>query len=186
MKINPKKTALLVMDMQDCFCKPGGSLYCPRHVKMIKPMARFIEKMRKRGVQIIYTQDWHDKKDKGKHYRQSEKWGSHCVAGSKEAQILEELKPQKGDYIIKKKTYSGFYKTSLENYLKRNKFDTLLFSGVLTNVCIMHTSFDAAMRDYHVIVLSDLTEAITQKHKTYALDHIKWLYGDVIKSTSIK
>lgn len=176
----------MVMDMQNCFCEKGGSLFCPRHTKIIKPMAKFIDKMRAKGVQIIYTQDWHNLKNQGKHYKQSEKWGAHCLAGTKDAAILDELKPHKGDYIVKKETYSAFYKTGLENYLKRKKIDTILFTGVLTNVCVMHTSFDAAMRDYRIIVLSDLTEAINQKHKTYALEHIKWLYGEVEESSSIK
>lgn len=185
MKINPKKTALIIVDMQDCFCKPGGSLYNPRCKRIINKLEKFRGKMKDRGVKIIYTQDWHSKKQ-GKHYRQSQRWGHHCLAGTEEAKIIEELKPEKDDYVVKKKTYSGFYDTNLEKCLKRKNIDTVLITGALTNVCVLHTASEAALRDLNVIVLEDLTEALNQKGKKNALEHIDWLFGKVLKSSSIQ
>jgi ureidoacrylate peracid hydrolase len=77
------------------------------------------------------------------------------IAGTKNVEIYEGLKPHPGDLVVAKPRYSAFYGTDLEAILRSKNIDTLIISGTVTNVCCDSTARDAFSRDYKVIFLSD-------------------------------
>ncbi|MCD6591998.1 MAG: cysteine hydrolase, partial [Thaumarchaeota archaeon] len=74
--IDPGEAALLIIDVQNDFAKPGGKLYAEGAEKIIQPIKRLLEDARRAGATIIYTQDWHTKGDP-----EFRIWGEHTVAG---------------------------------------------------------------------------------------------------------
>jgi len=81
------------------------------------------------------------------------------IEGTKGGEIVDELKPIEGEYLICKKRWSAFFQTELDNLLKRLGVDQVVVTGVQTPNCIRGTVWDANSLDYEVIVLTDGTGA---------------------------
>lgn len=170
------KTALLIIDMQNDFCKPEAPLFVPNNPEIIPKIKKEIEKAKKENILVIYTQDWHKPDDP-----EFKIWPKHCVTSTEGAEIVEELAPQKGDIIIKKSTYSAFFKTGLENKLKEYGIEILELTGCVTNVCILFTAFDAYKRGYRLVVKKDCLGYVDRKYHEFALNLMEKALGARIK-----
>lgn len=186
MKIDPTRTAFIIVDMQKCFCKPSGSLYSERSEHVIPNIKKFLERARAEDLFIVYTKDAHQQTPSTKHYDEFARWGKHCVKGTGETKIVSELEPREEEEIIEKRTYDAFYETEMDDRLSTNDIETVLVGGVLTNVCVLHTASSASLHDYRSIVLSDCTDALEDAHKQYALEHVDFLFGNVIESDNME
>ena len=126
-------------------------------------------------------------------------WGPHAMKYTEGAKVIDELNPSSSssttdtDYIIPKRTYSAFDGTGLDRALKGvydgKGADTLIITGLHTNICDRHTSYDAFVRGFNIVVAEDGVEAFTEEEHTSGLDYIKRIYGakirkiqDIIKS----
>ncbi len=104
-------------------------------------------------------------------------WPPHAVKGTKGADVVKELKPVKGDIVIEKKTYSGFYNTKLHGILKKMGINSLRLTGCVTQICIMFTASDAVLRDYKVTVVKNGVAGITKEDHDAALRIMKNVLG---------
>jgi nicotinamidase-related amidase len=165
------KTAIIVIDMLNDFVT--GSLKCERAPRIIPNIQRLLNFARKRGMPVIYTNDTHlpgiDE--------EFELWPQHAVVGTKGAEVIDELKPRKGDYVIQKRRYSAFFGTYLDLLLRELKVDTLVLVGLVTNVCIQNTAADAFFRGYRIIVPEDCVEAISEEVQKSGIEYMKTIYG---------
>ncbi|MFB6076648.1 MAG: cysteine hydrolase family protein, partial [Candidatus Nanohaloarchaea archaeon] len=93
MDIDPGTTALIVVDMQRGFCKPDGSLYSERLEAVIPNVRTLLERARDAGMEVVFTQDTHEETFETEHYDEFERWGEHCVRGTIETAIVDELQP---------------------------------------------------------------------------------------------
>ncbi len=174
--LDPKRTAVVVVDMQNDFVKPEGKLFVPAAQDAIEPIARLLKKAREAGVLIIYTQDLHGENDP-----EYEIWGEHVKAGTWGAEIVEELAPQPGDEIVSKPRYDAFYASRMEDLLRtRPEIDTLIITGTVTNICVLHTAGSAALRWYKVVVPKDAVAALSEFDQEAALHQIDFLYKGII------
>jgi len=167
-----QKKALLIVDMQNDFCHPKGSLFLPKNQEIIPKIKKEIEKARKRKIKIIFTQDWHKKNDK-----EFKIWQKHCLEKSWGAEIVKELLPQKDDIVIKKRTYSCFFETNLDQILKKLKIKKLIFCGCVTNICILFSAFDAFKLGYEIFLKKDCLGYLDEKSHRFALDLMKMCFG---------
>ena len=83
------------------------------------------------------------------------------------AEVVDALKTDPSDIIIKKKTYSGFFNTNLEETLKSLNVDEVYLVGVATNICVHYTAADAVLRGFKVYVPWKGTKGITEDDKAY-------------------
>ncbi len=174
--LDPKRTAVVVVDMQNDFVKSTGKLYVPAAQDAVGPIARLLEKARRAGVLIIYTQDLHGEEDPEYHI-----WGEHVKASTWGAEIVEELAPQPGDEIVPKPRYDAFYASRMEDVLRvHREVDTLVITGTVTNICVLHTAGSAALRWYRVIVPKDGVAALSEFDQEAALHQIDFLYKGII------
>ncbi len=180
MALDPDSTAAVVVDMQNGFCHPDGSLYAPPSEEAIGPVNEVIDAAREAGAQVIYTRDTHppEQFEDSHYYDEFERWGEHVVEGSWEAEIIEDLEPREDDHVVEKHTYDAFYRTDLEGYLDTHGLDDLLLCGTLANVCVLHTAASAGLRDYRPIVIEDALGYIEEDHEEYATFHADWLFGE--------
>ena len=178
-RIDPARAAVIVVDMQNDFVHPRGKLFVPDAPKTVPSIARLIGRARARNIPVIYTQDWHMEEDP-----EFKIWGEHAVAGTWGAEIVEDLKPLKGDIVIKKLRYDAFYGTQLEHLLSRVvRRDVLIVVGTVANICVLHTAGSAALRWFDVVVPMDGVSALTQFDLYAALRQIDFLYrGRVVRS----
>jgi len=165
-----KKEALLIIDMLNDFVLPGAPLEVPETRRIIPVIVREAELARAAGKPVIFVCDAHAPDD-----REFSKfgWPPHAVKGTKGAEIIAELTPARGDLVIPKTTYSGFYGTALDKTLKRLGVLSLRLTGDVTHICILFTAADAVLRDYTVSVVEDGIAGITREDHEAAIRIMK-------------
>ncbi|NOX62808.1 MAG: cysteine hydrolase [Chloroflexi bacterium] len=165
---------VLVVDMQNGFVDPAGTLYGGEAVREIIPRIRhIIESEKARGAAIVFTADTHDPDD-----LEFRMWPPHCVRGDWETEIIPELADLARDARIQeKRRYSAFFETDLEAYLQRVRPERVIVTGVATDICVMHTVADLRNRDYEVIVPADAVASFDPEAHAFALKHMEKILG---------
>ncbi len=180
-------TALVVVDMQNGFCKPDGSLYAPGSESAIEPVASLVDRAHRAGARVVFTRDVHppEQFDGNHYYDEFERWGEHVVEGSWDAELVPELEVAEDDHVVEKHTYDAFHDTELDGWLSARDIDDLVVCGTLANVCVLHTAGSAGLRDYRPVLVEDCIGAIEDDHREYALEHADWLFGEVVDSEDV-
>ncbi|MFO7294708.1 MAG: isochorismatase family cysteine hydrolase [Clostridia bacterium] len=168
-----RKKALLVIDMLNDFVKPDGALYIGEAAQRVaKEVEAIIDKARQEGMPVIYICDNHRADD-----AEFNMFKSHCVKGTKGAEIVEELAPQPGDYIIPKRRYSAFFGTDLDATLREMGVSELVLVGVCTNICVLYTAADARMLNYDVTVVRNAVASFSEEAHEFALKEMESTLG---------
>ncbi len=174
--LGKKKTAIIVVDMLNDFVT--GSLRCERADRIVPNLQQLLTAARKSSVYVIYSNDaHHEGLDKELHF-----WGNHAIAGTKGAEVISELVPEKGDFIVPKRRYSGFFQTDLHLLLEELQVETVILTGLHAHMCVRHTAADAFYWGYRIKVPEDGTESFTQEDFEYGLKYLKDVYGAEITS----
>ncbi len=160
--------ALLVIDMLKDFVHKDGALPVEGAAKLVPKINEEIKKFRWRGEPVIFIADSHSEDD-----REFEIWPRHCVKGSEGAEVVAGLDKEDADEVVEKTTYSAFYSTMLEEVLEEKGVTELVLTGVLTDICVMHTAADTAMRGYRVRVLKDCVASSSKENHEWALRHMR-------------
>jgi ureidoacrylate peracid hydrolase len=173
--IDPRDTAVVVVDMQQGFFGPGGAwdragIDVSGAQGVVAPTARVLAAARDAGLPIVYltmgfagpggdTRLWNRER--------RERWvavvgpatpaphGRTLPAGVTDADILAELAPHPGDVVVVKSRHSGFFNTDLHAILQGLGVTTLVFTGGTTSICVEATLRDAYFRDYRCLLLAD-------------------------------
>jgi nicotinamidase-related amidase len=180
-EVDPTTTALVIGDMQNDFVDARGRLSVASSGATVPQVARLRDLARAHAMLVVYTQDWHGEEDP-----EFALWGPHAVGGTWGAEIVRELAPAPQDLVIRKLRYDGFYDTPLEHELRRRQIDTLIVTGTVSNICVLHTAGSAALRWFSVIVPVDAISALTEFDQYAALRQISFLYrGRLVRSAGI-
>jgi nicotinamidase-related amidase len=177
---DPSRTAVVVVDMQNGFCHPDGSLYAPPSADAVDPVTDLVSRARSAGARVVFTRDVHppEQFEDSHYYDEFDRWGEHVVEGSWEAELVEDLAVAEADLVVEKHTYDAFHRTQLEGWLRARGVDDLLFCGTLANVCVLHTAGSAGLRDFRPVLVTDALGYIEADHRDYAVDHADWLFGE--------
>ncbi|MFO8050234.1 MAG: isochorismatase family cysteine hydrolase [Thermoplasmatota archaeon] len=175
-KSAPKKTLLLVLDMQRFFLEPESHAYVPSGRAMIPRLREFIGGFH---GPVIFTK--HVKGSSGNLMRE---WWRDIPEGEL-SEIVPELAPL-AETIIEKEHYSAFHGTELDSMLSSQGIDSVLISGVLTDLCCESTARGAFMRGYRTYFIADLTATATEERHISTLKVISNAFGEVIPSKVIK
>ncbi|HET7479431.1 MAG TPA: isochorismatase family cysteine hydrolase [Rubrobacteraceae bacterium] len=170
------RAAILVIDMLEDFVY--GGLRCERADGILEPLGRLLGRARAAGTPVIFSNDAHLPEID----HEFEVWGPHAVAGTPGAEVIGALAPEDEDYIVPKRRYSGFYGTDLEMLLGELGVDTVVLTGLHTNICVRHTAADAFYRGYKVVVPADAVEAFTEEDQTGGLEYLEKVYGAELTS----
>jgi len=168
------RDALLVTDMLNDFLRPGAPLEVPEARRIVPALRRRIARARRSGELVVYLCDAHKKGD-AEFTRMG--WPPHAVQGTPGAAVVSALSPAPGDVVAEKKTYSGFHRTALDAVLRRNGVRRLTLSGCVTNICILYTAADAAMRGYEVTVDERCVAGLSRRSHDFALDEMERVLG---------
>ena len=178
-EIDLRKTAVIVVDMQNDFGSKGGmfdraGIDISGIQKAVAPTARTLAAARKAGIPIVYLKmgyrpDLSDLGAEGSPNRAVHEFlhvgetvrapdgrkGRMLVRDTWNTDIVDDLKPQAGDTVVYKTRFSGFYNTDLDAILKRRGVTKLIMTGCTTSICVESTIRDAMFRDYSTVLLSD-------------------------------
>lgn len=172
--MNERGKALLVIDMLDDFLQEGAPLEAASARAIVPAVRRRIAAARKKGELVVYVCDAHKRNDP-EFARMG--WPPHAIEGTPGSAVVAALSPEPGDVVVEKRSYSGFYRTGLDAVLKRHKIGAVELCGCVTNICVLHTAADAAMRGYDVVVDSARVAGLDPATHDFALDHMERVLG---------
>jgi nicotinamidase-related amidase len=154
-RVDPARTALVVVDMQNDFVREGGSLLVPDAEATIPVITALLKHARAHGMRVVYSQDTH--RDGDPEWRI---WPEHAREGSWGWEIIDELTPAGDDVVLRKPRYDAFYGTPLDHMLRVWGVDTLVICGTVANICVHYTAASAALRWYEVVIPRDAISAL--------------------------
>jgi len=165
-------TALIVVDVQNDFADPGGSLFVKGSGDVVGMVNGEVRRAIEADAFVVYTQDWHP--ETTQHFaKDGGVWPVHCVAGTWGAEFHPELLVH--GPAVRKGTngedgYSGFTmrdpatgettKTELEALLRRRGIERLVIAGLATDYCVSATALDATRLGFETEVLQDAIAAV--------------------------
>jgi ureidoacrylate peracid hydrolase len=195
--------ALLVIDMQNGFCSPGGSYedygyYIGANLEayreILPNLARLITACREVQIPIFYT----------KHVREASGLDLYtrlhriipkrraeflkipaCVRGTWDAEIINELQPAEVDHIVVKRRDSSFQDTELDLWLRSSYIDTLIITGVDTGICVDNTLMDGFNLGYDIILVKDATASSWKEIAKATIMKVRGSYGWVLKTDKL-
>lgn len=189
-EIDPSRSALIVIDMQNLFVAKGAFLEVPearRRVPMIKRLLNICRKVR---IPIFYTVTVHPRSDlslrvydmfpsvRGKAY----------IPDSTASKIYPEVAPHPGAIIIEKVSWSAFCGTNLNSLLRGTllstgtSIDTLSFCGTVTNVCVESTMRHAYDLNYKVVMVEDACAALEEDLHKATVKNVSYALGRVVST----
>jgi nicotinamidase-related amidase len=167
--------AVIIIDMLKDFVT--GELKCERAQRIVPNLKKLVEAARKHNIPLIYSNDAHYPSD----FEVVHRWGKHAIKGTKGAEVISELRPSARDYVVEKRTYSGFFETGLDQLLRSlyngEGVKTVILCGIHTNICVRHTAADAFFRGYKIIIAKDGVEAFTQEDHEQGLKYLQDVYN---------
>ena len=191
------QSALVVVDMQNAFASKGGMLDIAGHdiskaAEIVAVNKKLIEEARKAGVKIVYLQvgykpdlsdaggplspNYHKELSLRTMRARPELGGQLLIHDTWDWEIVDDLKPQPGDIVIRKSRYSGFAGTTLDNDLRAHNIRYLFFTGIATNVCVESTARDAYFQEYWPIMVED---AMNHAGPDFVRDATLWNFENV-------
>jgi len=188
--LDPARTALVVIDMQNTFCQPGAPAEVPVSRAIVPAINRLSRALRTRGVPVIWVLHANTHREGRSDW---EVFFNHVVADQVRTRTIESLAPGRQavweeletapeDVTVIKNRYSALISgsSSLERVLRNLGIDTLLIAGTKTNVCCEATARDAMMLDFKVVMLTDCCAALSDDEHRATLETIIQQFGDVL------
>jgi nicotinamidase-related amidase len=177
LKLEPKSTALILIDMINAVAKGNGPPYNvpPNRQGVIDNFVRLVAHCREVGTPIIYITTYRraDNSDAPKTVADvGGGGGAAMLAGTAAVEVIDELAPRDGDYIVVKPRFSAYYGTNMEGILKSLGTETILVGGISTQRSVEGTARDAKNRDTQCVVVSDCCTAGEEDVHQMTVDHV--------------
>jgi nicotinamidase-related amidase len=190
--VDPRHSALLIIDVQNDYAKRNGRLLFP---KLVKNLLRVVEAARRTGILVLYIQDTLLRE----RFSDSPAWIRHYMIGESKKdpaeistdgldgtigqQIIDEIRPQPNEIIIKKFRSSAFVGTSLDLILRSNAVKSVIVTGLFTEGCVESTCRDAS-NEYFVVLAEDCVGSDRKELHDACMKIMKHRY-DVLASQQI-
>jgi len=161
------KPALLIIDMvKDNFTDERNLPITILAQKIIDPINRLSNSFRIKGWPVVFSTDAFHKQD----FIFKSKMAPHSLAGTRGAEVIDELDRKDEDLWLPKPRFSAFFKTGLEDWLRDRKITLCAVGGIATNFCVLTTVMDAVCHDFKAVLLEDCSTAFTQSLHEHTLD----------------
>jgi nicotinamidase-related amidase len=196
-RLDPAKTALVVIDMQNGFMRADVGHACvPAAHDIVPAINRLADVLRQAGGAVFWVQNTSDEGSR-------QEWSvlEEMASPARRAARLRSMSPgqeghafwpgldiREGDEIVPKYRYSAFIQGSsdIERRLRARGLDTVLIAGTATNVCCESSARDAMMRNFPTVMVSDANAAMTDQEHIGALVNFYLFFGDVLSSAEVE
>ncbi len=200
--LDPRRSALMIIDMQNDFVTPGGYRHRQGRscgpMQLIIPNIELVVRSLPAEVKVIYVVTAREPDGSDNHWRfhrilpgrvraSGETRGHDCNAlrGSWGAEIVDILKPGSDAHMVFKRRNSAFFGTDLEMRLRCWGIDTLILTGVMAEICVESTLRDAFNRDFDIVVVSDGVASDTEAQCGQMLERVSESFGVVLPAEKI-
>lgn len=195
--LNPKHTALVIVDLQNDFCSPSGAAErAGRDISYTRPVIanvnRLLSSARRKGVLVVFAAFSTLKSgisNRGSWIAQRQRSpfssATMCVDDSWGAEIVEDLAVNDSDIVVRKLRYSAFVGTPLDLLLRTNSIRTIVVTGVSTNCCVESTVRHGFDIGYHVVVPYDCVSSWDKDLHEATLNNVRYRFGLVVNSEDI-
>jgi len=194
-RIDPAKTALIVIDMQNVWLKKGMPAYTPYCEAIVPNINRLAAAMREAGgsvwwVRAIYGDDaprtWSAYMEFLSPEFLEDMLGA-LTEGAEGAELWQGLDVQPGDAQVIKRRFSALIQGSsdLDERLKSAGIDTVIITGTATNICCESTARDAFMLNYRTLVVSDANATVSDEAHNAALNALFIRFADVFTTSEV-
>jgi ureidoacrylate peracid hydrolase len=194
--VDPRHTALVIVDMQNDFCHPDGVM--GQHGEdladfpaTVGAISALLVAARAAGSMVVHIQGTNMATARAGGHRglvsEKQKVSQLTRPGTWGAAQMEDLAPGPGEEIVTKHRYSGFVDTRLETLLRTNHIKTLVVTGTATQTCVESTVRDGQMRDYRIVVPQDgvASRGRHQHLKAASLETMGLYFADVVASDAV-
>lgn len=193
--IDAAKTALVVIDMQNYFMKPGMAAEVPVARDIVPNINKLASKLREAGGKVVWVittfdddiyHEWSVLNDLFSEDRRKAMMGN-LVAGKEGHKLWSKFDVTPSDLHVEKKRYSAFMHGSsdLDARLKTMGIDTVLVTGTLTDVCCECSARDAMMMNYKTIMVTDANAASSDDDHNNALNALGRLFVDLYSTDEL-
>jgi ureidoacrylate peracid hydrolase len=187
--LDPSRTALVVIDMQNGFMVEGvAHALCPTAVEIVPNVNRLAAAVRRTGGKVVwikntYDPTWLPMQTKVRPEKVAKRIES-MTEGSTGHQLYPALDVRPVDMIVQKYRFSAFLPESsdLAVRLRAGRYDTVLITGTVTNVCCESSARDAMMMNFHTVMVSDANAANSNEEHNASLVNFYTTFGDVMET----
>lgn len=178
--------ALISIDYSYDFVATDGKLTAGKRAQAISErIAQVTKAAYEAGDYIFFAMDRHDEDDI--FHPESKLFPPHNLAGTKGrdlygplAEVYENIKDSPGVFWMDKRHYSAFSGTDLDIRLRERRVDMVVLTGVLSDICVLHTAIDAYNLGYQIEVVASAIAALSDEAHNFALQHLKNVLGATI------
>lgn len=192
-RLEPKHTAVMVIDMQNDFCAEDG--YVEKVVgkdvsacrAVVPHIMGLVQDARAHGVPVIWIKANYDPElvPEGMRVKQREKSSVVCCGTGSWGSEFYGVSPAPGEAVVEKHSFSAFAGTSIERELHDRGVRTLVFAGVQTNVCVESSLRDAVCHGFYAVLAVDCIASHTPPLHEATVKNVQFLFGDVLGRDAI-
>ncbi|HTY78843.1 MAG TPA: isochorismatase family cysteine hydrolase [Candidatus Bathyarchaeia archaeon] len=199
LKLEPGKTALLVVDMQRAFLDPGEAMEVPPARDIVPQIQSLLALFRQSTLPVAFTEFTYSEDVPllvgllhPEHRRAAPgaprgfgRPSSSCLLGEANVHVVPELAPQPGELVVRKRYYDGFNGTALDQALRARGVTHLVLTGTMTDICVLATVIGGMNREYRMTVVEDGTATLWPEIQRATLDVIGRAYARVRRAKQV-
>ncbi len=198
-KLEPGRTALLVIDMQRAFVEAGEALEVAPARDIVPRIQALLALFREKALPVVFTRftysstapllvgDLHPEhrpapRDAPRGFGSP---SSSCLEGEDNVQVVAELEPRADELVVDKRYYDGFNGTALDGALRARGVTTLVVTGTMTDICVLATVVGGFNREYRMLVAADGVATLWPDIQRAALDIMGRAFARVVSAKEI-
>jgi ureidoacrylate peracid hydrolase len=199
LRLQPGKTALVVVDMQRAFLDPGEAMEVPSAREIVPQLRALLDLFRGKRLPVVFTEFTYSEQVPilvgllhPEHRRAApgapRGFGlpsSSCLEGETNVHVVAELAPEPGELVVTKHHYDGFNGTNLDSALRAHGITHLVITGTLTDICVLATVIGGMNREYRMTVVEDATATLWPEIQRATLDIIRRAYARVVTTKQL-
>lgn len=199
LRLEPGRTALLVVDMQRGFVEAGEAMEVPPAREVVPVIRALVEAFRARALPVVFTEFTYSPSvpllvgELHPEHRPVPAGAprgfgmpsSSCLEGDASARTIEALAPLPHELIVRKRWYDGFAGTELDGALRAQSITSLVITGTMTDICVLSTVVGAFNHEYRISVVEDGVATLWPDIQRATLDIIGRAFGRVVSSKEV-
>jgi len=198
-RLEPGRSALLVVDMQRGFLEPGEAMEVPPAREIVPRIRELLDAFRARQLPVVFTQftareaaplligEVHPEHRRARPgaARGLGRPSSSCLEGDPSVETVAELRPREGELVVAKHTYDGFHGTVLDAALRARGVRHLVVTGTMTDICVLATVVGGFDREYRMTVVEDAVATLWPEIQRAALDIVRRAFARVVDAKHV-